>query len=110
MNLVFTIVSAFAIGFFVRRRAHAVLTYLVLDALLFTFQTLGVLLAWLANDPPVAFGPSPQGTLPLAYDSNEYVGYGVVNAVIVAVGVGLVVLGSHVARRRAARPEAVPVG
>jgi len=109
MNIIFTVLVAFPVGFFVKRRGTAVLTYLVLDALLFAFQSVGVLLSWMADNRPVAFGPSPKGGFPVEYSNGEYLGYGVVNLVIITVGVGLVLIGAKVAARRTARRDAVSV-
>lgn len=109
MNVVFTILFAFAIGFFVKQRGLAILVYLALDAILFTFQTLSVLLYWMSDgDGRLAFGPAPT-TFPVEYSESDTWGYGVVNLVIIAVGVGLVVLGTKVAARRAAKRHSVAV-
>ena len=99
MNVIFTVLFAFAIGFFVKQRGLAIVTYLALDALVFTMQTLNVLHdSWLDD----------QGRVTLTNgDSLVYCG---ANIAIVAVGVGLVVLGTVVAQRRAARQDAVSVG
>jgi hypothetical protein len=110
MNLVFTVLFAFAIGYFVKQRGLAVVTYLALAAIVFSYQSVGVLLSWMADEPPVAFGPSPQGSFPVEYSSSETWGYAALNAVIIAVGVGLVVLGDHLAARRAAKRDTVSVG
>lgn len=109
MNVIFTLVFAFPIGFLVKRRSTAILTYLATGAILFSYQSLSVLLDWMANQPPAAFGPSPTGGFPVAYSGSELLGYGVVNLVIFGVGVGLVILGTKLAARRAARKNAVPV-
>jgi hypothetical protein len=107
MNILFTILAAFPIGFFVKQRGLAIVTYLAIDALLFSFQTLGVLLDWMAGNAGLggaqAFGPFPTGPLPLNYQSSEVWGYGAVNLVIVLVGIGLTVLGAWVAARRATK-------
>lgn len=109
MNVVFTILLAFPIGFLVKQRGLAIVTYLALDAILFAFQSVGVLLTWMANEPPVAFGPSPEGSFPVEYSNSEYFGYGIVNAIIITAGVGLVVLGTHIAKRRATKRTSVTV-
>lgn len=111
MTIVFTVLFAFAIGFFVKQRGLAIVTYLALDALLFTYQTLNVLLEWLGpkqGREGTAFGPKPTG-LPLKFSNSELAGYGVVNLVATAVGAALVVLGTHVARRRLARRTSIEV-
>jgi hypothetical protein len=108
MNVVFTVLFAFAIGYLLRERGLAVVAYLALDAIVFAYQTLGVLLDWMADDPPTAFGPAPR-SFPVEYSHSELWGYGVVNLVIICVGTGLVVLGTWVRARRTARRAAVSV-
>ncbi len=109
MNLVFTVLFAFAIGFFLKQRGLAIVAYLAVAAIVFSYQTLTVLLTWMADQPPVAFGPSPSGSFPVEYSGTETLGYGVINLVIMLVGVGLVVLGTKVASGRAARRDSVVV-
>ncbi|WP_298513854.1 hypothetical protein [uncultured Nocardioides sp.] len=108
MNIVFTVLFAFAIGYFVKDRGLAVVTYLALDAIVFAYQSLSVLLSWMADEPPVAFGPSPEA-FPVEYSSSELWGYGLVNLVTITVGVGLVVLGTRIPARRTAQRTAVAV-
>ncbi len=107
MNVIFTILFAFAIGFFVKQRGLAIVTYLALDAFLFVFQTAGLILDFLANKNRPAFGPHPTGELPITYSDSQYFGYGVVNLVVLIVGIGLVTLGTKVAARREAKHGAV---
>ncbi len=109
MNIVFTLLFALPIGFFIKQRGLAIVTYLALDAILFSFQSLGVLLGWMANEPPLAFGPAPEGSFPVAYSASELFGYGIVNLIVISVGVGLVVLGTVLAKRRSADRVAVTV-
>lgn len=112
MNVVFTVVAALGLGFFVHRRGTAVLAYLVADSFLFTFQTLDVTLNWMSGARGAggaeAFGPSPIA-LPLAYRESEVFAYGVVNLIIVAVGVGLTMGANRLAARRAARKSGIAV-
>lgn len=108
MNLIFTVLFAFAIGYFVKNRGLAIVTYLALDAIVFSYQSVGVLLDWMADNPPVAFGPSPKA-FPVEYSTSELLGYGLVNLVIIAAGVGLVALGSRIHARRAAHRTSVAV-
>jgi hypothetical protein len=111
MNIIFTVLFAFPVGFLVRRRGLAVVGFLAADAILFTFQTLGVLLDWLGPTQGMsgeAFGPKPSG-FPVEYSNGELTAYGLVNLVVIVVGVGLVVLGSRLAGRRAARRTATAV-
>ncbi len=99
MNIIFTILFAFTIGFFVKERGLAILTYLTLDAILFTYQTVNVLHdSWLDS----------QGRVSVT--NRTLAGYGVVNVVIIVIGVALVVLGSVVAQRRAQKRNTVTVG
>lgn len=109
MNVVFTVLFALAIGYAVRPRGLAIVAYLALDSVVLSFQTVSVLLSWMADRPPVAFGPSPRGSFPITYSSAELLTYVLVNVVVTAVGVGLVVLGGRIARRRTARREAIRV-
>jgi hypothetical protein len=108
MTVVFAVLFAFPIGYVVRQRALAVVAFLAAGAIVFSYQTLGVLLDWMADNPPTAFGPSPT-SFPVEYSRSETWGYGVVNLVVFAVGTGLVVLGTWVRARRAARRTAVSV-
>jgi hypothetical protein len=104
MNLVFTILAAFPLGFFLARRQTARLSYLIVGSFLFTWQSLSVLLTWMSGGDGLGgasgLGSSPSGQLPLSYDNGELVAYGVVNAIITLAGVGLVLLGSRVRARR----------
>lgn len=109
MNLVYTVLAALPLGLFVASRSAALLSYLLIGSYLFSFQTTVLLLSWLGHDGKPAFGPFPQG-LPANSAFGEVVGYGVVNAVITLVGVGLVLLGARLRSRRAARRDVVTVG
>lgn len=105
MTIIFTVLFAFAIGFLVKQRGLAIVAYLALNGLVFAYQTLNVLLEWLGpkqGGEGMAFGPKPTG-FPVTYKNSELAAYGLVNLVAAAVGVGLVVLGTNVARRRASR-------
>lgn len=115
MNILFTLVAAPLIGFLVKQRGIAVAAYLGAEAFFFAFQSLAVLLAWMAGgggfsgaQDQGAFGPAPTG-VPIAYQESELYAYGLVNLVIAAVGVGLVVGFSALARRRAARRNVIEV-
>ncbi|CCH71327.1 conserved hypothetical protein [Phycicoccus elongatus Lp2] len=108
MNVIFTVLFALPIGYFLKNRGIAIVTYLALDAIVFSYQSVGVLLDWMADNPPVAFGPSPT-SFPVEYSNSELWGYGLVNLVIIAVGSGLVVLGARLSARRAAKRTAVAV-
>jgi hypothetical protein len=109
MNIIFAILTAFAAGYFIRPTKVAVAIWLAADALLFTFQTLSVLMAWLAHNPPAAFGPHPTG-FPISFDQTELIGYGVINLIITLAGVGLVLLAGKIRSRREAKRNVVAVG
>ena len=113
MNLVFTLLASIGLGLFVPKRHAAVLAYLVLDSFLFTFQTLDVLLNWMSAKDGMggakAFGPFPSA-IPIAYEPSEVFAYGVVNLVIIAVGVGLTIGVNKLATRREAAKNSVSVG
>lgn len=109
MNLVYTVLLAFPIGFFVQSRGIAVLSYLLAGSYLFSYQNTTVLLDWLGHSSPSAFGPFPN-SFPATASTSETIGYGLVNLVITLVGVGLVVLGHRIARSRRAKRTAITVG
>jgi hypothetical protein len=108
MNLVYTLLVAFPLGYFLAERRHALTAYLVAGSFLFSFQSVGLLLDYLAHRGRSAFGPFPSD-LPIGYSNTEYWGYGMVNLVITTAGIGLIVLGSVVRRRRQRRRTAVDV-
>jgi hypothetical protein len=117
MNLLFTVLGALPLGLFVGRRPVALLSYLLVDSFLFSFQTLNVLLTWMSGGKGVGggsgFGDSPTGPLPIHYARGEVLAYGVVNLLITGAGVGLVLLGARLRSRREARrtvARAVQVG
>ncbi|CAN5617140.1 hypothetical protein BH11ACT8_BH11ACT8_31230 [soil metagenome] len=109
MNLVYTVLVAFPLGFFIASRSTAVLGYLLAGSYLFSYQSTGVLLDWLGHSSPSAFGPFPDG-FPARASHSETIAYGVLNLVITVVGIGLVLLGHRVADRRRATRDAVLVG
>lgn len=115
MNIILTPVLVVLIGLFVRSRLIATLLYLVIEAILFTFQTLSVLLAWMAGDGGFggvsergAFGPAPTG-FPVTFDEGEVWAYGLVNLGIMAIGVALTVLVVTLRKRSRAKKSAVAV-
>jgi hypothetical protein len=107
MNLFFTVLGALPLGLLVGRRHVALVTYLLVDSFLFSFQTLAVLLTWLSGGSGIGdgsgFGATPTGTFPIAYARGEVIAYGVVNLLITGSGVGLVLLGARLRSRREAR-------
>jgi len=104
MNLLFTVLGALPLGFLLGRRHLALLAYLVVDAFVFSFQTLTVLLTWMSGGTGVGggsgFGDTPNGTFPIHYERGEVAAYGVVNLLITLAGIGLVLLGAWVRGRR----------
>jgi hypothetical protein len=108
MNLFYTALVALPLGLLISSRATAVLSYLLIGSYLFSFQNTSVLLGWLGHSSDSAFGPFPQG-FPAEAVTGEVIGYGVVNAVITLVGVGLVFLGARLRGRRMSRRNVVAV-
>lgn len=104
MNLIFTLLAAFPLGFLVTRRQIALMAYLIVGSFVFSLQSLNLLLTWMSGGSGLGgssgFGDKPSGPFPIDYSSSEVVAYGVVNAIITLVGVGLVLLGSRVRARR----------
>ena len=113
MNITFTLLAALPLGLLVRSRGTAALAFLIAESFVFTFQTLGVLLTWMAGRTGLGgasgFGPSPDAW-PVPYAESEIIAYGIVNLIIVLAGIGLVLLGHRIRARRAAARHAVTVG
>jgi hypothetical protein len=107
MNVILTILVGFPLGYLIRTRSTAVITYVLVDAYLFTFQTLFLLMQWVDGDTH-AFGP--HGRSWSAEKSTQVFSYLVLNGVIVAIGIGLVVLGQKVRARRTAARDVVTAG
>lgn len=106
MNLVYTLVVAFPLGYFLRTRSTALLSYLLAGSYLFSYQNTGVLLDWLGHNSPSAFGPFPD-RFPAKAATSETIGYGVLNLAITVVGIGLVLLGHRLASRHRAKKAVV---
>lgn len=104
MNVIYTVLFAFALGFFIKNTGIATAVYLAGDALVFGYQSVNLLLEWGGGHKAAFGGPFPD------HDTSGVVGYGLVNLVITVVGVGLVVLGARVAARRVAKKDVVSVG
>lgn len=106
MNIIFTILVALPIGLLVRKRGTAVIAYVIADAFIFTFQTAFLVMKWVDGDQH-AFGERGRDW------SNEriidFYSYPVVNGLILAAGVGLVILGSKLHSRRTASRNVVAV-
>lgn len=93
MELIVMILAAFPIGFFVKNRLAAYVTYIAIHAFVFTFQSISLVIEWAAGSE-AAFGPFPEGS------SESVWGYGAVNLIIYLVGLGLVTLGYWLGSRR----------
>jgi hypothetical protein len=98
MELIVTLLIAVPIGYLVRERLIAVLTFVAVHSFVFTFQCMALTREWVGGDTSAY--PKNPNTVPWAY--------GMVNLIIYAGGVGLVLLGGHLAaRRRRRNAEAV---
>jgi hypothetical protein len=107
MNVILTILIGFPLGYLIHSRRTAITAYVLADSYLFTFQTAFLLMQWVDGDEH-AFGSrgrtwSPERT-------TQFFSYLVLNGVIVAIGVGLVILGNRVRARRTASRETVAAG
>ncbi len=100
MELIVMILTAFPIGYLVRKRLAAFVVYIGVHSFVFTFQTASLIIEWAGGDT-AAFGPFPMA-------STDHVwGYAEVNLAIYLVGLALVFLGNRMATRRANRLGAV---
>jgi hypothetical protein len=97
VNVVFTLLVALPIGFFVRRRGTAIVSFVLAASYLFTFQTAFLVMKWVDGDPH-AFGDRGRNWSTEQY--GQFISYLVLNGVIVAIGVGLVILGGRIRTRR----------
>lgn len=107
MNIILTILIGFPLGFLIRSRGQAIVTYVLVDSYLFTFQTAFLLIQWVNGDEH-AFGA--RGGEWSAVRTTQLLSYLVLNGVIVALGVGLVVLGHKVHALRATNRDTVAAG
>lgn len=99
MNLALMILLPFPLGWFVRSRLAAYLTYTAAFSFLFTFQSAMLVVEWVGGSSR-AFGPTPKA------NSADVYSYAVVNLIIYAVGLGLLALGQWLSgRRRSTRPH-----
>jgi hypothetical protein len=96
MNLILIVVLPFPLGWFVRHRLAAYVIYLAAFNFLFTFQSVLLITKWVGGSKN-AFGGFPKA------DSGDVYGYGLVNLLLFAVGLGLLTLGSYLATRRRTR-------
>ncbi len=107
MMILFTLVAAFPIGYFVAPRGRAVLAFLVAASFLFTYQTSTLVMEWVMGAKE-AFG-SNTDQRDMAF-SSEPGGYAAINLIALAVGLGLVLLGGWLKARRLAKKDVVSVG
>lgn len=112
MNILIAPIAAILIGLFVRSRLLGAVLFLAIEAVFFTFQTLVVLLAWMAGQGGFgeatergAFGPAPTG-FPIAFDEGEVWAYGLVNLAIIVVGVAITVVIATLRKKRRDRRDA----
>jgi hypothetical protein len=94
MDLILMVLAPFPIGWFIRHRLTAYVVYLAGFNFLFTFQSVKLITEW-AGGNKEAFGGFPKAS------SGEVWSYGVVNLIILSVGLGLLTLGRYLAGRRA---------
>ena len=107
MNIILTILVGFPLGFLIRSQTHAVVTYVLVDSYLFTFQTAFLLMQWADGDEH-AFGA--RGGAWTAERTTMVFSYLVLNGVIVAVGIALVILGHRIRARRTSARDTVAAG
>jgi hypothetical protein len=93
MELIITVLCAFPIGWFVRRREVAFLVFLAIHQFVFNFQSMELVREWVGGDDS-AFPKNPKT---IAWS------YGFVNLTIYVAGFGLVLLGNRLATRRRER-------
>ena len=85
----------------------AVVTYVLLNSFLFTFQTAFLVMKWVDGDEH-AFGERGRDWSGEQY--GQFYSYIVINALIIAVGVGIVILGNKFRASRTAKRNVVAVG
>lgn len=107
MNVILTILIGFPLGYLIRQRGTAIATYVLVDSYLFTFQTAFLLMQWVDGDNH-AFGS--RGRDWSAERTTQFYSYLVLNGVIVAIGIGLVMLGHRVHARRTTARDTVAAG
>lgn len=93
MELITTLLIAFPLGFFIRRRLVAYLAYVAVHSYFFTLQSTQLTREWVGGSTE-AFSKNPDA-VPWTY--------GLVNLAIYGLGLGLVTLGATVAARRKSR-------
>lgn len=94
MNILYTLLLAFPLGYLIRDRAAACALYLAGGAFVFAFQSVNLLVEWADGSRSVFGGPFP------GHETDKVFGYGLFNLAITAVGIVIVLLGARVARQR----------
>jgi hypothetical protein len=107
VNIILTILVGLPLGVLIRSQTHAVVTYVLVDSYLFTFQTAFLLMQWADGDEH-AFGA--RGGAWTAERTTMVFSYLVLNGVIVAVGIALVILGHRIRARRTSARDTVAAG
>jgi hypothetical protein len=97
MELITVILVAFPLGYLVRDRLTSYVAFIAIHAFVFSFQSMELTREWVGGDTS-AF-PKSSHSVPWSY--------GVVNALIYALGFGLVTLGHWLAARRRTRAVGV---
>lgn len=115
MNIIFALVDGPLLGWCMKSTPLAVAIYLAATSLLFTFQSVTVLLAWMGDEGGFfglqeegAFGPTPS-EFPIAYTDGGLYSYGLVNLVITLLGLGIVIVIGRSRARRDAKRSGEPV-
>jgi hypothetical protein len=91
MELILMLLVPLPVGFFVRNRLVAFVTYIAAHSFVFTFQTMQLILEWVRGST-AAFPAEVTG-----FDTFPY---GIVNLLIFAAGLGLVWLGHRLGSKR----------
>lgn len=97
MELIVMIVVAFPLGYFVRQRLVAILSYVAIHSFVFSFQNMQLTKEWVGGSTE-AFPKNPKST-PWEY--------GVVNVAIYGAGLGVILLAHRFATKRRIRSTAV---
>jgi hypothetical protein len=100
MIAILTILVALPLGLLVRNRLAAYLTYAILFAQVFTFQTANLLMEWVKGSTE-AFAADPTKGF------SSSIGYLAFTSTIYAVGFGLITLGHWLRNRRRTGTDAV---
>lgn len=92
MNLVIALVIALGAGLAFRQRLGAHLAYISGALFVFTWASVVVIAEWAAGDT-AALGPFPEA------DQGQVIAFGVVNLVVLILGVGVVEVGQRLRAR-----------